>query len=134
MTTAQTEARAVAPDRIWVTGSFHMGAYVSGSWNVQKLSNSRTDLGELEYVRADLHAGVLTTKDAELAALKKQIEELTAALEPFARYATESGFGCDNHGNPLPDASGVGWIYLTNGDFRRARAALASTRETSDAG
>lgn len=78
MTTAQTEARAVAPDRIWVTGSFHMGAYVSGSWNVQKLSNSRTDLGELEYVRADLHAGVLTTKDAELAALKKQIEELTA--------------------------------------------------------
>jgi len=70
----------------------------------------------------------------ELSALKKQIEELTAALEPFARYATESGFGCDNHGNPLPDASGVGWIYLTNGDFRRARAALASTRETSDAG
>ncbi len=72
--------------------------------------------------------------EAELSALKKQVEELTAALEPFARYATESGFGYDNHGNPLPDASGVGWIYLTNGDFRRARAALASTRETSDAG
>ncbi len=30
----------------------------------------------------------------------------------------------DNLGKPLPDDQGVGWIYLTQADFRRARTAL----------
>ena len=189
MTTAQTEARAVAPDRIWVTGSFHMGAYASGSWNVQKLSNSRTDLGELEYVRADLHAGVLTTKDAELAALKKQVEELTAERDDARRYAVEARLRenqaedrrvsesfartkaeaevaalrttlsellfyvdqntctheathrggaiwtiCDDCGEKWADDRGGFVPYSDPEPVAHARAALASTRETSDAG
>lgn len=36
----------------------------------------------------------------------------------------------DNLGNPLPDDAGVGWVYLTQGDFRRAKAALDSGSKT----
>lgn len=46
------------------------------------------------------------------------------ALEPFAGYLT-NGLDLDNKGNPLPDESGVGWVYLTIADFRRAAQALA---------
>ena len=109
-----------APEEIGLVGN-------GIAWRLWNHYEDHDEQYVVRYILRDKH-------EAEVAALKKQVEELTAALEPFARYATESGFGCDNHGNPLPDASGVGWIYLTNGDFRRARAALASTRETSDAG
>jgi len=51
-----------------------------------------------------------------------RIEALERALKPFAEYMGD--MDRDNLGNPLPDDAGVGWVYLTQGDFRRARAAL----------
>lgn len=52
---------------------------------------------------------------------KKVLEE---ALRPFAEYMGDN-LDKDNRGNPLRDNDGVGWVYLTHGDFRRARSALA---------
>lgn len=52
-------------------------------------------------------------------------ERWTEALRPFAEYMTE-GMDCDYDGNLLPDSDGVGWVYLTQGDFRRAKRAFAS--------
>lgn len=52
------------------------------------------------------------------------LAEAKKALEPFAKYASENGFGLNHKSEPLPDADGVGWVYLTNGDFRAARRAL----------
>lgn len=57
-------------------------------------------------------------------AQSKEIEALRAALEPFARHIDEMKFDLDNKGDPLPDDQAVGWVYVTNGDFRRARTAL----------
>lgn len=59
---------------------------------------------------------------------KAEIERLTKALEPFAKYM-EGGMDLDNHGAPLPDDQGVGWVYLTYADFRAARAALPAKGE-----
>lgn len=58
--------------------------------------------------------------------IEARVKALEAALKPFAEYMGDH-FDKDNHGNPLPDDLGVGWIYLTHADFRRARTALAST-------
>lgn len=69
-------------------------------------------------IRADERAKVL-----EECALREQ--ELRQALAPFADYASKDGFGLNHKGEELPDWDGVGWVYLTNGDFRRACAALA---------
>lgn len=57
----------------------------------------------------------------ELAALKAENESLREALRPFSEYMKD-GMDRDFDGNPLPDDSGVGWVYLTIGDFRRAAA------------
>ena len=62
--------------------------------------------------------------DAELAIAEARVKELEEALKPFARHLDEMKFDLDNHGNELPDEQTVGWVYVTNGDFRRARAAL----------
>lgn len=86
-----------------------------------------------EYVEAA--KGEILRLETELALSKpvysrRQIEArvkvLEAALKPFAEYMGDH-FDKDNHGDPLPDDLGVGWIYLTHADFRRARTALAST-------
>ncbi len=55
---------------------------------------------------------------------RERAEKAEAALKPFAEYMGD--MDRDNLGNPLPDDAGVGWVYLTQGDFRRARAALQS--------
>lgn len=57
-----------------------------------------------------------------LAASQAEASRLREALTPFAEYMGD--MDRDNLGNPLPDDAGVGWVYLTQGDFRRARAAL----------
>lgn len=53
-----------------------------------------------------------------------QLAEARKALEPFSRHLDEMKFDLDNNGNPLPDDQAVGWVYVTNGDFRAARRAL----------
>jgi Lar family restriction alleviation protein len=56
--------------------------------------------------------------------LVARIKALEEALRPFARHIDEMKFDLDNKGNELPDEQAVGWVYVTNGDFRRARTAL----------
>lgn len=62
---------------------------------------------------------------ALIASQRAEIEELTAALRPFAEYMA-GGLDLDNTGAPVPDELGVGWVYLTHADFRRAARALGS--------
>ncbi|MEV5054630.1 hypothetical protein MRBLRH13_000211 [Agrobacterium radiobacter] len=64
--------------------------------------------------------------EAEKREKEARAKALEEALKPFAEYMGDH-FDKDNHGKPLPDDLGVGWIYLTHADFRRARQALAST-------
>lgn len=45
-------------------------------------------------------------------------------LEPFAKHLDEMRFDIDHEGNQLPGEQAVGWVYVTNNDFRRARAVL----------
>lgn len=59
-------------------------------------------------------------------ALAREVERLRGALEPFAGYLDTARYDLDNKGNPLPDDEGMGRVYLTVGDFRRARATLTS--------
>jgi len=102
------------PERIWAG---HLGGG-RRTWKPD-LAHEDEKVFACEYVRADV--------------VRARIEELEGALEPFARYATKNGFGLDNHGNERPDDEGVGWIYLTNRDFRRARATLTpSPAETGE--
>lgn len=56
-----------------------------------------------------------------------RITELETALRPFAAYMGDKG-DLDNLGQPLPDEQGVGWVYLTMGDFRRARSSLTEAK------
>lgn len=67
-------------------------------------------------------AGVVKGWQEKAKRLAKRVQELEAALEPFAKHIDEMKFDLDNNGNPLPDEQAVGWVYVTIGDFRRARA------------
>ena len=69
-------------------------------------------------------ADKITSLQAENASLREQVEKAREALEPFAKYAVSDGFGLDSRGNPLPDGESPGWVYVTNGDFRRARRTM----------
>jgi len=64
---------------------------------------------------------------ALLAAIERLVAERDAAreaLKPFAKYTDELNGFLDNHNQPIPDDQGPGWVYVTIGDFRRARQAL----------
>lgn len=62
------------------------------------------------------------------------LSEAVKVLEPFARYLDEHKFDIDNKGNLLPDETQPGWTYLTAGDFRAAKAFLATIGEESHGG
>lgn len=79
--------------------------------------------GEIERLKTEL---VLSKPVYSRRQTEARVKALEEALKPFADYMGDH-FDKDNHGKPLPDDLGVGWIYLTHADFRRARAALAST-------
>lgn len=77
----------------------------------------------------DGFVSVIEEHETEIAAaaerpLFKRLEQAKAVLEPFGKYLDTAAFDLDNHGEPLPDDQGMGWVYLTIGDFRRARAFL----------
>jgi aconitase B len=59
-------------------------------------------------------------------------EQMAEALRPFADYLDEVKIDLNSKGEPLPDDQGVGWIYLTVGDFRRAREAILKARQASN--
>lgn len=96
--------------------------------------------GELyssRYVRADIAlqasectADIMRDLKAQLETQAEEIAGLREALEPFARHLNEMKFDLDHEGNELPDDKAVGWVYVTNGDFRRARTALSHGEKT----
>lgn len=71
----------------------------------------------------DYSARYAATLKAENAALREKLAVAREALEPFAKHLDEMQFDRDFHGNELPDDQAAGWVYVTNGDFRRARQA-----------
>jgi hypothetical protein len=71
--------------------------------------------------------------EARSDAFEAKLADAVGLLEPFAKYLDTAAFDLDNHGAPLPDDQGMGWVYLTIGEFRRARTFLASIKETGDA-
>lgn len=62
--------------------------------------------------------------------LASELAQCREALAPFATYLDQARFDLDNNGDPLPDDHGMGWVYLTVGDFRRARSLMADTTST----
>lgn len=64
----------------------------------------------------------LADTEASNKLLSERVAVLEGAIDPFAIYMHD-GLDNDNNGNPMPDEQGVGWVYLTFGDFRRARDA-----------
>ncbi|WP_312529627.1 hypothetical protein [Paracoccus sp. (in: a-proteobacteria)] len=64
------------------------------------------------------------------AAARTEVRQLREALRPFAEYmqTDEGRLDLDYLGNEIPDDQGVGWVYLTHGDFRAALRALAGER------
>ena len=94
------------------------------------------DGGEVKHHRDCTHYPESLTKlwhDTE-ADYVAEIDRLRAALKPFAEYmrTPEGRLDEDNHGKPLADEQGVGWVYLTHGDFRRAEAAIKSKEGQGD--
>jgi len=69
-------------------------------------------------------ADALAAKDAAIERLVAERDEAREALKPFAKYTDELNGFLDNHNQPIPDDQGPGWVYVTIGDFRRARQAL----------
>ena len=134
MTThAQTEARAIARYEVFADPSYY------DLWAVRPVGEQsfNATIHAASHADAEAIATALAAKDAELAAeraalrlaadradrAEAQLAEARKALDPFAKYASENGFGLNHKSEPLPDADGVGWVYLTNGDFRAARRA-----------
>ena len=66
----------------------------------------------------------LAAKDAAIERRVAERDEAREALKPFAKYTDELNGFLDNHNQPIPDDQGPGWVYVTIGDFRRARQAL----------
>lgn len=67
-----------APERIWVTGRFDLGASSNGSWNAHKISSKRADYGEQEYTRSDLIPALVAAAEerGRIAGLREAAEML----------------------------------------------------------
>lgn len=66
--------------------------------------------------------------EAENARLRERQAEADRVIEPFAEYL-DDGFDLDYEGRPLPDSNTLGWVYLTLGHLRAARAYRDKGRE-----
>lgn len=78
-------------------------------------------------------AKLTSTLEAENARLRARVAVLEKALQPFAAYLDTAAWDLNNNGDPLPDDHGMGWVYLTIGNFREARAALTPAKENDHA-
>lgn len=96
--------------------------------------NIRSLLDRIASLENDIRIGCANI-DKEIAranAAEGRIASLEAALVPFAKYM-DGGMDRDNKGEPLPDERGVGWVYLTVGDFRRAaRLSISKQKEPGE--
>ena len=87
----------------------------------------------LSDARSDENLTVAVTNACRRAQSKARVAVLENALEPFAAYLDTAAWDLNNNGDPLPDDHGMGWVYLTIGNFREARAALTPTKENDHA-
>ncbi len=108
-------------DALLLVGS--EGPFDDKCWGNEAIARADAAEAEVKRLEAELAVSKPVYSRRQIEARVKSLEE---ALKPFAAYMGDH-FDKDNHGNPLPDDLGVGWIYLTHADFRRARQALAST-------
>lgn len=106
-----TDSASKMPERIW-TGPELVAA--THTWGAHEYSKGGK--ASVAYIRADI------------------AEQMAEALRPFADYLDEVKIDLNSKGEPLPDDQGVGWIYLTVGDFRRAREAILKARQASTEG
>jgi hypothetical protein len=101
---------------------------------MDKISTERLELLQSYPGKAtDLDIALMATEilASRKVAQEARIKALEEALRPFGEYLDHMPVDVDNNGVPGPDSEGVGWVYLTCGDFRRARATLNS-RENKD--
>lgn len=61
---------------------------------------------------------------ADLETAEARLSEAVEVLKPFGEYLASMPVDLDNEGKPVPDDQGVGWAYLTVGQFRAARQFL----------
>lgn len=121
-------------------GPWHLG----GQWDGKTHAvNDGYDLGVADaypsrvgneplVANARLIAAARTALPALLDALERERAEnarLKEALRPFGEYLDTAAFDLNHKNEPLPDEQGMGWVYLTIGDFRLARAALSAPKE-----
>lgn len=143
-----------APERIWADRQ-RISKWVEGTWTdiepgdplyaeylrvdsaaarvealqaeVERLREENASLAMFQCVSGygDEYGNSRCAVQDDNAHLQADLAVAREALEPFGRYLDANPFDLDNHGNPVPDDQGCGWVYLTAGQFRRARAALA---------
>lgn len=71
---------------------------------------------------AKANSRIMVCAADEITRLTARVAELEEGLKPFADHIDEMKFDLDNKGNELSDDQSVGWVYVTIGDVRRARA------------
>lgn len=116
---ARAELSRFESDKARITSLESELAEMTASRDFQKKKKDEARAGR------DENAQGLQHWKAEAARLLNDNATLREALEPFAKHIDEMKFDLDFKGNKLPDDQAVGCVYVTNGDFRRARAALA---------
>ena len=139
-----TELRAIADGRLLlnvrngVTVSRSMLAKIADELEAERAAHAETQRERDEAIKAagdqatlrgeaegklaaSEMAGIVDGWKRRAEAYRTQLDEALKALEPFAQHLDEMKFDLDNNGNPLPDDQAVGWVYVTNGDFRAAR-------------
>lgn len=82
-----------------------------------------TMAGDAQRVLSEIN-GHIEAAESRALSLEEEVKRLREALKPFAEYLIGMPVDLDQKGRPLPDDAGVGWAYLTVGDFRRARTTL----------
>ena len=116
-------------DRLGISRSSEAFHIVNGINDLRdRTEAAEKRLAEVEAQRAAKDEQYWLVAENE-AKLQEHSDRLESALRPFAEYLDTAKFDLDNNGNPLPDEQGMGWVYLTVGDFRRAKDALSGSSD-----
>lgn len=133
---ALKEARAKLfpyADATEISGMSWNGFYLIGDEkSINELRRLENRSSQIEIFKAAFDEKVATL-EAENARLRARVAVLEKALQPFAAYLDTAAWDLNNNGDPLPDDHGMGWVYLTIGNFREARAALTPAKENDHA-
>lgn len=91
---------------------------------LQSLSADNARLREEWDEVADLAGKTVAAANDAVEIAEARLSEAVEVLKPFAEYLNGMPVDLDNKGKPVPDDQGVGWAYLTVGQFRAARQFL----------